>query len=394
MIKQVDIVLSVWNRFFAREQIRGFLDGGLSVFALGTTLGSNGAMDSRKCVGSMALLYILFKTKSSLFHEWSMDAYNIESSILMPEGELLWALGGMNLRCLEKATRWQMPSVLDVASAHKRMQREVLATEYKACGVDFPTGFYDRWAERSESEYNIADFISVGSKFVKRSLVERGVEERKIIVNPYGVNATLWKEAHTQSRRLGEKLIFVYVAGLTLRKGPQYLVRAWKRAQLRMAELWVVGGGKLPWDKLAGSLPEGVKLLGGLPHQEIKEIYKRAHVYVLPSLIEGLARSGLEAMAAGLPLIITEETGLTDFVNNGQEGWVVPSRNEEALVEIMRWCSENREQVKSAGERAFVKGQQQDFESYGDRCANIAKAVIDGRSPMPYSTDQQPARSS
>jgi hypothetical protein len=72
----------------------------------------------------------------------------------------------------------------------------------------------------------------------------------------------------------------------------------------------------------------------------------------------------------------------------------VPSRNEEALVEIMRWCSENREQVKSAGERAFVKGQQQDFESYGDRCANIAKAVIDGRSPMPYSTDQQPARSS
>jgi glycosyltransferase involved in cell wall biosynthesis len=87
-------------------------------------------------------------------------------------------------------------------------------------------------------------------------------------------------------------------------------------------------------------------------------------------------------MAAGLPLIVTEETGLTDVCTDGVEGWVVPAKNVDQLAARLKWCRENSEEVCLAGENAYLKMRGRCMESYGARCAEIAKAIIDGRNPM------------
>ena len=137
----------------------------------------------------------------------------------------------------------------------------------------------------------------------------------------------------------------------------------------------------MPWDRIVGEMPRTITFMGSVKHDRLQEIYASADAYVLPSLLEGFARSGLEAMAAGLPLIITEETGLTDVLDDGVEGWVVPSRDVEALADRLRWCCSHRTEVEAAGQKAFERMRGQDFAAYGDRCAAIAQAIIDGRSP-------------
>lgn len=135
------------------------------------------------------------------------------------------------------------------------------------------------------------------------------------------------------------------------------------------------------WGRVCGGLPPHVRFFGRVKHNRLVEIYSQASVYVLPSLLEGLARTGLEAMASGLPVIVTRETGLTDFVTEGVEGWIIPSRNANALAKRLRWCITHPEAVRVAGDAAFRRMHEHDFAAYGDQCAAVARAILDNRTP-------------
>jgi glycosyltransferase involved in cell wall biosynthesis len=211
---------------------------------------------------------------------------------------------------------------------------------------------------------------------VKQSLVERGIPSQKIHVIPYGVDVYFWGKAWVRDKPTNEKLIFIYTASIALRKGVHYLIQAWRDVNLPTSELWICGFNYLPKCKEFKNFPPTIKFLGPKSHSELLEIYKRAHIYVLPSLFEGLARSGLEAMASGLPCIATWESGLTDFIRHGENGWVVPSANSDALAEILRECFKNRFELGKFSEKAFETGQLNSWERYGNRCAEVAKHIL------------------
>jgi starch synthase len=218
--------------------------------------------------------------------------------------------------------------------------------------------------------------LAVGSHFVKQSLVDRGIPSQKIHVIPYGVDVSFWGKAWVREKPTNKKLIFIYTASIALRKGFHYLIQAWRDANLPNAELWVCGFNYLPKCKEFESFLPTIKFLGPKSHSELMEIYKLAHIYVLPSLFEGLARSGLEAMAAGLPCIATWESGLTDFIEQGENGWVVPSANSQALAEILRECSRNRNALSRFSEKALEIGCLNSWDRYGNRCAEVAKQIL------------------
>jgi starch synthase len=71
--------------------------------------------------------------------------------------------------------------------------------------------------------------------------------------------------------------------------------------------------------------------LRGVRPRDMPAVYRAADVLVLPSLLEGSALVVLEAMASGLPVIVTENTG-ADAVRDGVEGFVVPARSPEAIA--------------------------------------------------------------
>ena len=381
-----DILLSVWNVFRNREQRRGFIRNGLSVHWVGNHYPPNkGAVTKRSFAWISCAVFvwsIYWKMQTFGVHA-SMWLFNVRSGMCRLNAKLVWAYVEFNPWLLKRAKRRGIPIVLDCPIAHMD-DYYALKPEFLACGVPWPDWWIRRWVAVAKREYAIADWFNVGSFFVKETLVSRGVPANRVIVNHTGVDTERWSVAK-QNRTIDpdSPFVFVFTGMASPRKGIHYLMRAWKSATLENAELWICGGTKrsMDWDRVCGGLPPNVKFFGRVNHDRLVELYSRASVYVLPSLLEGLAKTGLEAMAAGLPVIITKETGLTDFVSDGVEGWIVPSRNVKALAERFFWCSSHLNEVRVAGETAFRRIQNQTFAAYCEQCAIVAKNILQGQSP-------------
>jgi glycosyltransferase involved in cell wall biosynthesis len=133
----------------------------------------------------------------------------------------------------------------------------------------------------------------------------------------------------------------VYVGTLSRRKGMHDLVTALQVLAARgtALPLDVVGGGhevgEQEADELRSRLEESqlpVRLLGSLPPAEVARTLQAAQLFVLPSHWEGQPIAILEAMATGLPVVVTAVGANPDVVRNGIEGRVVPSHDPEALA--------------------------------------------------------------
>jgi glycosyltransferase involved in cell wall biosynthesis len=76
-----------------------------------------------------------------------------------------------------------------------------------------------------------------------------------------------------------------------------------------------------------------------LPHSQLAERLRSADVFVLPSLEDGFARTVTEAMACGLPVVTTPNTGASDLIESGVNGEVAPIRNPQAIADaVLKWA--------------------------------------------------------
>ena len=380
-----DVLLSVWNVFHSREQRRAFTSNGLSVHWVGNHYPPIRNEVSKRSFGwipfSVFLSAFFLKTRSFGVHA-SMWLFDWFSGTRRLNARLVWAYVELNTRLLRRAKKLGIPIVLDNPIAHMD-DYYALKSEFEACGRPWEDWWIRRWVAAAKREYELADWFNVGSSFVKETLVSRGIPPAKIFVVPYGVDSDQWSTCHA-NRTPHPQTTFIFTASVDPRKGIRFLLLAWKQAALDNAELWICGGTEhsMDWKRICGGLPDNVKFFGRVSHERLAELYSKADVYVLPSLLEGLARSGLEAMAAGLPVLVTRETGLTDFVTDGIEGWIVPARDPDALAERFRWAARHPSEVRHAGEAAFRKMQGRTFATYGDQCAAIAEAIIAGKTPQ------------
>jgi len=374
---QSDVLLSVWNRFFSGEQAAGFAANGLKVSWVGTGRAPSGVSKRHRAWISTALLRLHFKTGYVFLQNLSRIAFERKSRRFANSARLVWAYMEYNNGLLAKCREQNIPTVLDIPIGHQRLCQEVLAREHGAYGIPYGDESLDYWTRVYEQAYDMADRLVVGSSFVKQTLTDRGVDPAKIVVNPYGVDTDFWNESFRgRPSATDDKLVFVYAASIGLRKGVQYLLRAWRKAELDDCELLICGANYLPRHPDFMEVPPNVRFIGPQTHEQLREIYKQAHVYVLPSLFEGLARSGLEAMASGLAPIVTWETGLTDMVTNGVNGWIVPSRDEDSLASCLQSCAKNPRAVANAGRKAHEIAMHYSWENYGRRCATLVREVL------------------
>jgi glycosyltransferase involved in cell wall biosynthesis len=200
---------------------------------------------------------------------------------------------------------------------------------------------------RKEKEYELSDLIVANSNFVKETFVARGIPAEKIVVVPAGCPTCTNIPANAG---IGDKpLVFLFVGRMSLLKGLHYLIKAWHLLKAgKKAELWLVGAKELPNIKLQDS-NAGIRYLGVLSSQNLAKIYAQADVFVLPTLLEGLAYVLLEALSYGLPIITTQESGVGDFVQNGENGFIVDAAYADVLSQAMAWCLEHRWALKKMG---------------------------------------------
>jgi glycosyltransferase involved in cell wall biosynthesis len=219
---------------------------------------------------------------------------------------------------------------------------------------------------RMTPELERADLILCPSTFVRDTMVANGLPAEKCFINPFGVDVTIFKKRESVPARPR----FICVGTICVRKGHQYLFRAFEsvKRELPDAELVCVGDYKRDFrrerTKWEGTFIHHERL----SHRQIAELFQTGTAFVLASVEEGFARVIPEAMAAGLPIVATHESGATTLVGDGTEGFIVPSRDTERLAEAMLKAARDAAANSKMGDAARQKGAVKNtWQDYGDR---------------------------
>ncbi len=218
----------------------------------------------------------------------------------------------------------------------------------------------EEFVEREKAEWQAADVILCGSGFVRDGIAQSGGPARRCVVVPYGVDARF--DVPARPKHAGPLRVLT-IGEVGLRKGSPYVLAAAKllgdRAHFRM-----VGSVSVQPEALA-LLKAHVELTGPVPRSEILSHYAWADVFLLPSLCEGSATVTYEALACGLPVITTPNTG--SIVRDGVEGFIVPIRDPEAVATKLESFLRNPGQLEAFSAHARMRAQAGTLAAYARR---------------------------
>jgi len=260
--------------------------------------------------------------------------------------------------------------ILEGANSHPLNVTKIMNKEYKIFNIN---EHIDLDKAKKEAEiYNAFDYVMCPSDFVYNSFLEEGFNKKKLIKIPYGVDIDKFTPAKNKAK--SEKIKFIFVGSVQLRKGVQYLLQAWDELKLKNAELIVVGRVWQDALKIVEKykLNKTIKFIGF--ESNPVNLLQQCNVFISPSLEEGSALTCYEAMACGLPLIATFNTG--SIARNNKEGFIIPIRSIKALKEKINYLYNNPKQIEKMGKAARKQVEQYTWDKYGERLAKVYKRIL------------------
>lgn len=269
------------------------------------------------------------------------------------------------LELLEHARRRGLRTIVEQTICPRIMEVELLREEADAFPAWAETaatmadaqGFIDR----EFGEWRVADLILCGSDFVRDGIAKCGGPVERSWVVPYGIDVA--KFSMPPRRSHDGPLRVLTVGSVGLRKGSPYVLAAARRMRGR-AQFRMVGNARLP-EPVRRELADAVELLGVVPRTEILQHFAWADVFLLPSICEGSATAVYEAMAAGLPVVCTPNTG--SVVRHGLDGYIVPIRDIDAVVAALEHLADDPELRATLAANARRRSAAFDLAGYRDR---------------------------
>ncbi len=232
-----------------------------------------------------------------------------------------------------------IPAVVSMVHGDVREEVEVLNREQERSPDFFPIYLGDGPLDRTElgwlhdrrlQDLELADLILVPSDHIAETLQLHGTDRSRIAVIPYAADTQRFLPK--PGKRHDESCVFLFAGGITQRKGIKYLLEAWRLVRRPGWRLGLLGG--LPRDTSAlEPFRDEVDFLGRVGHSEMPAKMAEADVFVFPSLFEGSAVVTYEALACGLPSIVTAESGAV--ARDGLDGSIVAGADVESLAASM-----------------------------------------------------------
>ena len=303
-----------------------------------------------------ASLYISYLIRDNLF--------DILSRGFIDGGDVFQVFNHFGLYSMRKAHRLGMTTIVERSSAHPVHHHELLSEEYARHGLTFSQA--NRLIiDKHVKEYDETDVIMVPSEFVARSLTKHGVPAEKIRRVHFGFEPTRFRPM--PEVKTDNTFRVMFVGTISLQKGVQYLLEAFKRLNLPDAELVLVGGS---FSDSKTFLPkyEGLyRHVPFVPNEDLVPLYNSASVFVLPSIQDGFGMVVYEAAACGLPVITTENVGAS--LTDGEHGFVVPIRDPDALADRLLRLYQDADLRRAMGEAARQHVQRFTWQAYHEELA-------------------------
>lgn len=275
------------------------------------------------------------RIRCELFDDWT--------SKVMDDCSVFHSQDGFCLKTARKMKEKGAIFICDRGIISASYLRNLSEREYSRYGIN--KEYADCYImDRTHLEHLLADCILVPTETVKKSLVEEGIEERKIAIVPYGVDLDLFNV----TARARDKFNVIFVGELSFRKGCHYLLNAWKNLRFKDARLTMIGHVEKEFRSFLSKEDwPNVAVVPYVTQQELLEYYKDSTLFVLPSLAEGSARVIYEAMACSLPVLYTDMSG--SIARNNIDGFEIPAFNRLALEERLEYCYLHRDEIAIMG---------------------------------------------
>ncbi|MDP4795395.1 MAG: glycosyltransferase family 4 protein [Rhodospirillales bacterium] len=265
-------------------------------------------------------------------------AATVASSLKDSNADILVGWSSATLEAIPVAHDKGMRVIIERGSTHISHQSEMLAAANESLGIiAAPTP--GEIIERELMEYDACDAIMVPSEIAAASFVRYGIPREKIYVNRLGVDVSQFAPPRTPVSNPVPKILFV--GEISARKGIAPLLGAFAKIS-SAAELVCVGPVDVDFQAALNKLPiKNVTFKGTMSRNDIHQAYQSADIFCLPSAEEGFGMVVLEAMASGLPVVISDQVGAGDLITDGKNGMIVPYNDETALSNALLRLVEN-----------------------------------------------------
>ncbi len=199
------------------------------------------------------------------------------------------------------------------------------------------------------------DQVIVFSQIQRSLLVKLGVPSERVAVIPNGVDVSRYTPGFSNiKRQLQARQLYVYQGRLALEKNVESLLRGWKLAEMGPDnKLAIVGSGPLEASLKAFYSDDNIVWLGFVANEDRRiEILRGADCFVLPSLVEGLSLSLLEAMACGAACMATDAGADGEVLDQGAGVILNTQKVSSQLQTLFSLLKEQPEIMQMLGEKA------------------------------------------
>ena len=228
-----------------------------------------------------------------------------------------------------------------------------------------PLVFSSQKKINKDLEISLADKIIVPSSYVEESLRLHPGFSAKVYKLPYGCPPPISAKSRYWSDSGRLKLLFV--GGLTQRKGLSYLNKIF-HAVSDFCDLTVIGSGTK--NETNCELLSKSKWYTNLTHKQVIQAMIHHDILLLPSLHEGMSLATLEALSCGMAVLVTRNSGTSDIITNGIDGFVSNIRDTQSMIRSIVKLRDHKI-LKSVGLAALDKARENNWDVYQSRLDEI-----------------------
>tara|TARA_B110000037_G_scaffold212517_1_gene265353 strand:+ start:440 stop:1615 length:1176 start_codon:yes stop_codon:yes gene_type:complete len=291
--------------------------------------------------------------------------------------DILVGWSGFSRKCFIKAKKFNCIKILERGSSHIKFQHKILTNEYKSLGIK-PSVPSSQMIKKEIEEYDLADFICVPSQYVKETFIKYGIKKDKIIKIPYGVDLKEFCVVESKKRK-DNKFRIISTGSISVRKGSHYLLEAFKELSLPNSELIFVGSFDPDFKKIIKrySNIKNIRFIKKQKQELLRNFYNDSDIFVICSIEEGLAMVQAQAMACGLPVICTTNTGGSEIIDDNINGYIIPIKDTQSLKDRIKKLYNDRRKLKQMSKSAYEKANNElSWEKYGDRMLNTYRGLL------------------
>ena len=227
-----------------------------------------------------------------------------------------------------------------------------------------------------------ADILMVNANHIRDSFVERGYDSKKVRVVYLGVRDD-FRDVTIKRLESGKKNDVprvLFTGNFSLLKGAEYLLESLRilnerGIKVRYDVVGAVSAPKAMLEHFNAETQGAITFHGPVPQDDLKAFLAESDIYLFPSLADGCAQSGMEALTAGLPVVATYQSGLP--ITDGETGCVVPMKDAAAIADKIEWLIANpRERERLGRNAAKMMRENYTWEKYAENVKGIYEELL------------------